>query len=366
MASVAPAMHQVATEQACTAAVGADSSVPLPAGAVGAELTVRMGTWNVLKSNSTTRIVTGLQALGTAGADVIGVQELQSHLRPAVSRRMEQAGWEMSDGNSATPVFWRASKYTLLAQGRVKVFGVVRIEGGGAAGSSIGPKFIQWVQLQDNSTKAVFIAASHHLVPTIETKGHPNRQGPRRVAYAKRQIVAAGELATRLSRGGQIPFLIAADWNVDARKDARVRTAGFPYVALQKYDLYSNWRAAGYPKEGTQTRGTRLIDGIFSTTRTAAPVRQQILGNHGSDHRAVLVQYTNRSSSSAAADQRHGGAGRCRPGHDHRPLRHGRDDGRCRASRSAMRRPSSPRARRPTSRRSAGWWRSPPPCRSPG
>ena len=126
----------------------------------------------------------------------------------------------MSDGNSATPVFWRASKYTLLAQGRVKVFGVVRIESGGAAGSSIGPKFIQWVQLQDNSTKAVFIAASHHLVPTIETKGHPNRQGPKRVAYAKTQIVAAGELATRLSRGGQIPFLIAADWNVDARKDA--------------------------------------------------------------------------------------------------------------------------------------------------
>ena len=142
----------------------------------------------------------------------------------------------MSDGNSATPVFWRASRYTLLAQGRVKVFGVVRIESGGAAGSSIGPKFIQWVQLQDNTTKAVFIAASHHLVPTIETKGRPNRQGPKRVAYAKQQIIAAGELATRLSRGGQIPFLIAADWNVDARKDARVRTAGFPHQALQRYE----------------------------------------------------------------------------------------------------------------------------------
>ena len=98
-------------------------------------------------------------------------------------------------------------------------------------------------------------------------------------------------------------------------------------MALQKYGLYSNWRAAGYPKEGTQTRGTRLIDGIFSTTRTAAPVRQQILGNYGSDHRAVLVQYTNRSrSSTAALTQGHGRAGRCRPGHDHRPLRHGRDD----------------------------------------
>lgn len=278
---------------------GADSSVPLPAGAVGAELTVRMGTWNVLKSNSTTRIVTGLQALGAAGADVIGVQELQSHHRAVAALRMEQTGWAMSAGNSATPVFWRADKYTVLAQGRVKVFGLVRIEGGGAAGTSIGPKFIQWVQLQDKTTKAVFIAASHHLVPTIETKGHPNKQGPKRVAYAQRQIVAAGELATRLSRGGRIPFLIAADWNVDARKDARVRTEGFPYMAMQKYGLYSNWRAAGYPKDGTQSRGTRLIDGIFSTTRTAAPVRQQILSSHGSDHRAVLVQFSNRGSSSS-------------------------------------------------------------------
>ena len=60
-------------------ATGADTSVPLPAGAAGAELTVRMGTWNVLKSNSTKRIVAGLQAVAAAGADVIAVQELQSY-----------------------------------------------------------------------------------------------------------------------------------------------------------------------------------------------------------------------------------------------------------------------------------------------
>ena len=57
MASVAPSMHQVATEEACTAGTGADSSVPLPAGAAGAQLTVRMATWNVLKSNSASKIV---------------------------------------------------------------------------------------------------------------------------------------------------------------------------------------------------------------------------------------------------------------------------------------------------------------------
>ncbi|GAA3689452.1 hypothetical protein GCM10022204_00170 [Microlunatus aurantiacus] len=298
MASVAPSMHHVATEQACTAGTGADSSVPLLAGAAGAQLTVRMATWNVLKSNSANRIVGGLTSIAAAGADVIGVQELQANHRNTVARRMRQAGWAMSDGNTATPVFWRASKYQLLAQGREKEFGVVRIEAGSAAGASIGPKWIQWAQLKDTSTGAVFIAASHHLVPGIETKGKADRQGPRRVAYAKKQIVAAGELATRLSRDGQIPFMIAADWNVDARKDARVRTAGFPYVTLQTYGLYSNWRVLGYPTSGTH--GNRLIDGVFSTTRTVAPVRQQILSHYGSDHRAALVQFTNRNRGASA------------------------------------------------------------------
>ena len=215
---------------------------------------------------------------------------------------MRAAGWEMSDGNSATPVFWRASKYTLLAQGRVKVFGVVRIEGGGAAGSSIGPKFIQWVQLQDNTTKAVFIAASHHLVPTIETKGHPNRQGPKRVAYAKRQIVAAGELATRLSRGGQIPFLIAADWNVDARKDARVRTAGFPYHGIAEVRAVLELAGRRLP-EGGHPDPRHPADRRASSPPPAPPPRSgsRSSANYGSDHRAVLVQYTNRSTSASAA-----------------------------------------------------------------
>lgn len=290
---VASWQQQSTTCTTASPAIGADTSVPLPAGAAGAELTVRMGTWNVLKSNSTKRIVAGLTTMAAAGADVIAVQELQSYHRGPVARQLREVGWSMSDGNTATPVLWRADEYRLLAQGRVREFGVVRIEPGSAAGSSIGPKWIQWVQLQDTSTGAVFIAASHHLVPGIESKGRTDRHGPRRVAYAKKQILAAGQLAQQLGRNGQIPFLIGSDWNIDARKDAKIRTAGFPYATLPAFGLYSNWRVLGYPKSGTH--GDRLIDGIFSTTRTVAPIRQQILNHYGSDHRAVLVHYTNRS-----------------------------------------------------------------------
>ena len=290
-----------AQNASCTPATSAvaDATVPLPAGAAGASLNLQMATWNVLKSNSSNRIVAGLQAIGAAGADVIAVQELQQNHRANVARQMRQSGWAMSDGNTATPVFWRAGKYKLLAQGRQKEFGIERIERGSAAGRSIGPKWIQWAQLQDTSTGAVFVAASHHLVPGVETQGRTDPQGDRRVTLAKTQIVAAGQLARRLGRNGQIPFLIGSDWNIDARKDARIRTAGFPYVTLPAYGLYSNWRVLGYPKQGTH--GNRLIDAIFSTTRTVAPLRQQILSNYGSDHRAALVQYTNRSRAATAA-----------------------------------------------------------------
>lgn len=281
-----------------TTDTGADASVPLPAGA-GGSLVLRMGTWNVLKSNSSARIVAGLQAIGAAGADVIAVQELQQNHRASVARQMRRAGWSMSDGNTATPVLWRAGKYKLLAEGREKEFGVERIERGSAAGRSIGPKWIQWARLQDPSTGAVFIAASHHLVPGIETKGRADPHGDRRVALAEKQIVAAGQLAKRLGRNGQIPFLIGSDWNIDARKDARIRTSGFPYVTLPPYGLYSNWRVLGYPRQGTH--GNRLIDAIFSSTRTIAPVRQQILSHYGSDHRAALVQYSNRGRTSSNA-----------------------------------------------------------------
>ena len=299
MASIAPAMFKVATEQACAGATGADGSVPLPVGAAGRELSVTMATWNVLGSNSTARIMTGLRTIGKAGVDVIAVQELSSSHRPTAAKQMRQAGWATPDGILATALFWRAAKYKVLAQGQVKQLGVVRIEPGSAAGTSIGPKFIQWAELQDRTSGAVFIAASHHLLPGIETKGRPNPTAPRRVAYAKKQIRDVGELANRTGRGGQIPFMIAGDWNVDARKDAKIRAAGFPYVTLQRDNLYSNWRTLGYPATGTHAGG-RLIDAIFSTTRTAAPVRQQILGSYGSDHKAVLVRYTNRSSRSSA------------------------------------------------------------------
>ena len=172
------------------------------------------------------------------------------------------------------------------------MFDVRRIEPG-VAGTSIGPKSIQWLQLRDRSTGAAFVAANHHLVPTIDNRGRPDRTNPKRVRLATMQLDAAGALVDRLAKAG--PLFLTADWNIDARRDGSIRDNRWPFVALGEHGLRSNWRVLGYPHRGTHQGGARLIDYVMSTTRAAVPIRQRILGSYGSDHSAVLVTESNHA-----------------------------------------------------------------------
>ena len=258
-----------------------------------APLAVNLATWNTRRANSTRRIISGLRTIAAEGADVIGVQELSPQSRRRqVRRAMADLGWGMSGGNNAVPIFYRRAKYALLAQDSEEVFDVHRIESG-VAGTSIGPKSIQWLQLRDRSTGAAFVAANHHLVPTIDNRGRPDRTNPKRVRLARMQLAAAGALADRLAQAG--PLFLTGDWNIDARRDARVRDSRWPFLALGDHGLRSNWRVLGYPRRGTHQGGARLIDYVMGTTRAAVPIRQRILGSYGSDHFAVLVTESNHA-----------------------------------------------------------------------
>ena len=111
----------------------------------------------------------------------------------------------------------------------MKELGVVRIEPGNAAGTSIGPKYIQWVQLRDRSIRrSVRRGQPPSAARASRLAGTPIRRPRVALPTPRRQILAAGELADRLSRNGQIPFMIAADWNIDARADAKIRSYRLP------------------------------------------------------------------------------------------------------------------------------------------
>ena len=256
-----------------------------------APVTARVASWNTLFSNSTGRVLNGLQTIaGTA--DVIGVQELSSpSRRDEAARVMAKKGWAVSDGNNAVQIFYNAGKYKLLAQGSEKVIDVVRIESG-TAGTSIGPKSVQWVQLQDRATGGVFFVVNHHLVPDIDRKGHPRPGAPKRLSVYRTQMAAMLSVVTKLRPYG--PVTVTGDHNVDARADQRVKNPTFPYMLMRSAGMASSWAALGAPKAGTQTSGRRLIDYVWLTQSSGRFLAQKILGFYGSDHHAVVAAISNR------------------------------------------------------------------------
>ncbi len=261
-------------------------------------LSARVATWNILYSNSTSRVSGGLRTIAQT-ADVIGVQELWAGKRGPTARAMRKIGWGVSDGNSAVRIFYDARKYRLLAEGNEKVLGVVRIEGG-TAGHSIGPKSVQWVQLQDRVTGGVFFVVNHHVLPDIDRKGHPRKGAPRRLKVYRTQMAAMLSLVRKLR--AIAPVAITGDHNVDARADQRVKSPTFPFAVMGKAGISSNWSVLGKPKAGTQTSGHRLIDYVWLTSNGRFR-GQKILGNYGSDHHAVVVAIANGKTGSATTAQ---------------------------------------------------------------
>lgn len=271
------------------AGVGGDSSVPQPVGNRGAALNVRIGTWNTLASNNIARVLSGIRAVG-AQADVIGLQELDPGSRRAVKKGLSDT-FAVSKGNNAVQIVWKKARFDVLAQGSQEVFGLRRIEPG-VSGTAIGPKSVQWVQLRDRTTGAVFFVANHHIVPSVDRRGHPDIRHPKRLSLYELQLAAMLALVDRLKGTG--PVMVTGDFNVAAAADAKVRDPSFPYVQGAAHGLYSNWRVLGHPDGGTQ--GARLIDYVWSTTASAAPVAQWVLPKHGSDHSPVVVAVSNRSA----------------------------------------------------------------------
>ena len=263
-----------------------------------APFTARVATWNTLFKNSTGRVVNGAETISQY-ADVIGLQEFNPASRRAtVARAMAQRGWGMTDSNNSVQILYNASKYKLLAQDAVKVIDVVRIEGG-TAGTSIGPKSLVWVQLQDRSTGGVFFVLNMHIVPDIDRKGHRRPHAPKRLAVRDKQRATALSVIAKLRKYGPVAW--TEDSNVDLRRDQQNQDPNFDYAQMKKSGMMANWSVLGIPDYGTQSSGRRIIDKVNLTMENGRFVAQRRLPRFGSDHHSVVATIARRGSGAAAA-----------------------------------------------------------------
>lgn len=296
-------LHQSQCQASALAAADIGSVTPVTDFDRDAPFTARVGTWNTLKTNSVARTIAGVEAVGKH-ADVIGLQEMSPQSRRRSFGNRLPGEWGISDGNNSAQIIYRKSVYQLLAQGSIKVLGVERIENG-TAGTSIGPKSLQWVQLRDRSTGGVFFYLNHHIVPDIDRSGHlRTKAAPKRVALYKKQMAAYITLSEKLD--DIAPVIGGEDQNFNAKTDEQNKDADAPRALYGAAGIHSGYRELGFPSSGTH--GHRYIDWIQATVASAEFVSHAVGGQYGSDHNSYTAvvkksgtAVTSSSSQTAAA-----------------------------------------------------------------
>ena len=284
-------------QQQCTSITTAGEAVTKGEDSTG-RLEVRVATWNTLKTNSAANVIAGLRRITTT-ADIVGVQEFRPTVR-AARVRAALPGFTMSTAGTSNTIMWRTANYTAISQGRIQELGIIRREGG-PVGTSIGPKYLEWVHLKNKQTGGQLVVLNNHLLPFIETAGHPNRaRSNSYLNHAQHQIAIELRTVDRFRSLG-LPVVVTKDANWSATASARTKSPASPYIAGAKHGLYTSWQILGYPNRGT--RGPKLIDSVASTTALLVPTQQRIGATSGSDHAPVNVALADRTTSIATATE---------------------------------------------------------------
>lgn len=247
-------------------------------GAMNPTTEVKVGTWNVLKSNAKSGIRSGIRAM-TESADVFGLQELGARSdRAAVAAAAAKAGYTGTTDHTAVPIYYRTAKYNVISQGRERAFGAGEKIESRADGSRAKGKWVTWIQLQDKSTQETFYVVNTHFLVGAYNNSTQARKNDRRVALYQRQLATVTGLANSYSSNSSAVY-VTCDCNVNYNPKSE------PVELMADSGLTPNWQHLdGKPTIGKKTR----LDYVWSNR---APTKQVVGDKHGSDHSPVVVTY---------------------------------------------------------------------------
>lgn len=245
------------------------------------------GSWNTLFSNSLTDTRAGVEALA-ARADMFGLQELGNGTRRGAAAAAVP-GFSMTTDNTAVPIMYRRSRYTLLDQGRELGIPSGRHVEAGSDGTVVGPRWVVWAEFQDKATGARVGLVNTHLLPSVQRNGKMDTAKPKRLAVFDKHLRIYLSVIDRVRAAG-FQVVATCDCNVSYKPNLA------PILAMRAHGMTANWADVKAPP----SHGSRSIDYVWASP----PPASQITGDHdGSDHRWVAVTYL----STAGADGTGGG-----------------------------------------------------------
>ena len=258
-----------------------------------------IATYNIRHALSDAVATADVQRLAATGVDVIALQEMGSRMRRNAVRAqlVDCATCEfrayMPDGSgpAEVPFLFRASAFELVSKGTEQVSDATYVGADGAGGSTMGPKYLTYVQLRHVATGRDIYVINSHAVPSVQgPSGGPNYGNPERLALFRQHMDGLIAMVSRFEATGAAVFA-TGDFNVNYRRDAVVQEKTFPYYRMKQIGMYASYKYAGSPALGSQ------VD-------THAPDRPGgVLGQRGGDrpgpvhpHRATAPT-TDRSGS---------------------------------------------------------------------
>lgn len=290
-------------------------TVNQPTSASDAGTKIRLATYNVLISTSLNNVLSDVQSIiDTQNPDVLTLQELYSDSKRAkvmskfaCSNGCAYDGYSVNGrGKEELVILWKRDRYTPVYEGSIKT-----ASGWTERGKYHGPLYFNFVRLQDvNVQSRQIIVATNHAPSLVDRDddGRPNwKQLPKRVAaYKKHMQRVQGKISFWKSKLSNTPIFFTGDFNVNFRKDIKVKAKIFPYRTFKQVGGYSSWHTSNYPRKHSRAATfapkpaiagqpkNRLIDYIFKVDNggnmgiSSAWVYS---GDLHSDHRAAIATY---------------------------------------------------------------------------
>ncbi len=282
-------------------ALGANTEVSGPSDFV-------LATYNIRHALSDSVAAADLQRLADTGVDVIAMQEMGARTRRNAVRAQlvdcESCEFRayMPDGAgpAEVPFLFRASAFELVSKGTEMVSDATFVGADGAGPSTIGPKYLTYVQLRHQASGQDIYVINNHAVASIQgPTGGPNYSNPERLQLFRKHMDGLAAMVERFRATGAAVFAVG-DFNVNYRRDAVVQAKLFPYYRMKQVGAFASYQFLGAPDRGTHVNSTgindtRLIDQVIAVEHPAiAPVEQTILQGYSSDHRPLRVRYADR------------------------------------------------------------------------